>query len=234
MFLPIPCHADPSAEQILKQADEIRNPQQDYKVIVDIISKKVGEKDKSAKYEVLVKGKEKTIIKTLYPSVDRGTSLLMIHYDLWVFLQSISKPLRISFQQRLFGEAANGDIARANFSGDYNPKLLLTEKIDKKSYYVLDLTAKDERVTYQKVILWVQKDNFHPFKAEFYAISGKLLKTCSYENYKVILGRLRPTRLVLDNALKLGQTSIIEYSNMTQENFADKFFNKNYLKKLKY
>lgn len=223
-----------SAKQILEYADEIRAPQADYRVTARIISKKPGKEDKIAVYEILMKGKDKTIIKTLEPAVDRGTSLLMLRYDLWAFLQNISKPLRISLQQRLFGEAANGDIARANFSGDYDPVLKDTVTIKGQKFYLLELTAKDERVTYHKVNLWVMVDIYYPLKAEFYAFSGKLLKICYYTKYEMLLDKMRPTRIVLDNPLVEGKKTIIDYSNMALDNFPDRMFTKNYLKKLKY
>jgi outer membrane lipoprotein-sorting protein len=223
-----------SAEKILQYADEIRAPQTDYMVTARIISRKPGKKDKTAVYEIFMKGRDKTVIKTLKPEIDRGTSLLMLRYDLWVFLKTISKPLRISLQQRLFGEAANGDIARANFSGDYEPCLKNTVTIKGRQFYVLDLTAINDRVTYHRVKLWVMKDTFYPLKGEFYAFSGKLLKICYYTKYKKILGKMRPTRLVLDNPLVRGQRTIIDYYNMKKASFPDRVFTKNYMKKLKY
>lgn len=236
LFLPV-CDvrgADLSPESILNQADEVRSPQSDYTVDVTVTSEKPGKEPKIAKYEVLIKGKTKTVIKTLAPAVDRGTSMLMVDYDFWVFLPTISKALRISLQQRLLGEVANGDIARVNFSGDYSPKLLKTESIKDVEYYVLELIAKDERVTYHRVVFWVQKSNFHPYKAEFYAVSGRILKTASYEDYRQIAGRLRPGRLVLNDPLVRGQQSIIEYSNIVTAALPDKFFTQQHLKKLIY
>ncbi|WP_289020896.1 outer membrane lipoprotein-sorting protein [Desulfobacter postgatei] len=223
-----------TALKILQYTDEIRVPKKDYRVTARIISKKPGKEDKIAVYEIWMKGKDKTIIKTLEPAMDKGTSLLMLRYDLWAFLQNISKPLRISLQQRLFGEAANGDIARANFSGDYDPVLKDTVIIKGKEFYILELTAKDERVTYHKVNLWVMKDTYYPLKGDFYAFSGKLLKTCYYTKYEMLLDKMRPTRLVLDNPLVDGQKTIIDYSNMALDDFPDRVFTTNYLKKLKY
>ena len=43
--------------------------------------------------------------------------MLMRGNDLWVFLPSVSQPVRLSLSQRLTGQVANGDLARANFSG---------------------------------------------------------------------------------------------------------------------
>lgn len=86
---------------------------------------------------------------------------------------------------------ANGDLARANFAGDYAPKLLRTDTIDGQKYYVLELTAVDRGVTYNKVIYWVQQANFWPHKAEFYSLSDRLLKTCSYQDFKSLGGKTR-------------------------------------------
>src|SRR5574337_203794 len=142
----------PTADEIVSRADEIRSPRTGYTVGVTITSKRPGGEEKKAEYEVLVKGRDRTVIKTLSPQADRGRTLLMLGRDLWAFLPDISKPIRISMQQRLIGEVANGDIARADFSGDYAPKLVRTDDIEKKKYFVLELTANSGEVTYGRVL----------------------------------------------------------------------------------
>ena len=158
--------------------------------------------------------------------------MLMKGRDLWVFLPSVSQPVRLSLAQRLTGQVANGDIARANFSGDYTPKLAGTEKVSNQNYYVLELTAVDRWVTYQRVRLWVGQDSYWPYKAEFYSLSGRLLKTCLYESFKQTAGRVRPTRLVMSDALREDEQSVLDYSNMKLRDLPDKIFSKDYLKKL--
>ena len=46
--------------------------------------------------------------------------------------------------------------------------------------------------------------NSRPLKAEFYPLSNQLMKTCSYENYSEMAGKRRPTRLVMEDALRRG------------------------------
>ncbi len=226
--------AAPTAEEILARSDEIRSPQFDYAVNVTVTSVKPEGEKRVAKYEVLIKGRGRTIVKTLSPEADKGRTLLMSGSDLWAFLPDVSKPIRISLQQRLIGEVANGDIARANFSGDYSPKLLGTEDIEGKRHYVLELLAKNDEVTYGRVLYRVKADNFNPLKAEFYAASGRLLKTCSYEDYRDMGGRKRPARLVLKDPLVKGRQSSIEYHDMKMIELPEKYFTKDYMKKLKY
>jgi outer membrane lipoprotein-sorting protein len=162
------------AEQILQKADEVRNPQLDYTVLVSVTSVKPKGKTKTASYEVWVKGRENTLVRTLSPPAEKGRVLLMKGTELWAFLPTVSKPLRISLRERLIGEVANGDLARANFSGDYTPVLLRNETRDGVECVVLDLTAKTRDVTYARVVLWVEADQCHPVWAEFYAVSGRL------------------------------------------------------------
>ena len=221
-------------EEILLKSDQVRVPQQDFSVKARLISQRPDKEDKIAVYEIMIQGKDKTIVKTLEPRIDRGTTLLMLKYDLWVFMPSISKPLRISLHQRLFGEAANGDVARVNFSGDYTPVLDGMVEINGEPCYLMNLTANDEQVTYNQVKLWVLKKNNFPLKAEFYAFSGKLLKICYYTEYQEMAGGTRPTRLILVDPLLKGKQTIIDYADMQLENFSDKIFTKQYLKKLKY
>ncbi len=220
------------AEEILKQADQVRNPAVDYTVTVSVTSKKPNGNEKKAVYEVMASGRDKAVVKTLKPSIDKGRVLLMRGKDLWAFLPSVSKPLRVSFRERLIGEVANGDLARVNFYGDYEPKLLRSEVLDGKTCYVLELTANAEEVTYSRVVLWVEHETYHPRRAEFYAVSGRLLKTCSYAKYQEMAGRLRPTQLMMSDATVKGQHSILEYEQMTVAALPEKYFTKDYLKRL--
>ena len=123
-------------------------------------------------------------------------------------------------------------MARANFSGDYTPKLLRSDTINGEKYHVLELTAVDRSVTYHKVIYWVKESNFWPHRAEFYSLSNRLLKTCRYENFQTMLGTARPTRLVMEDALRKGEESVLEYSAMKLRDLPDKVFTKDYLNRL--
>ena len=71
-----------------------------------------------------------------------------------------------------------------------------------------------------------------PYRAEFYSLSNRLLKTARYENYQTMLGKPRPTRLVMEDALRKGEESVLEYSGMKLRDLPDKVFTKDYLNKL--
>jgi hypothetical protein len=224
--------AQDAAESIVKKADLVRFPSDAFEVDVAISSYRDDQPIGGGKYKVLSKGNENTLVMTLEPTTERGQILLMRARDLWVFLPNISQPVRISLSQRLTGQVANGDLARANFSGDYTAKLLRTEKVDNDTMQVLELMAVDRGVTYQRVLYWVRASNGWPHKAEFYSLSGRLLKTCMYDSYAELGGRVRPTRLVMHDALRAGELSILQYSQMKPRDLPDRVFTKEYLKRL--
>ena len=232
---PAPAAGDDAAiaRSIVEKADQIRFPAEGFQVDVAIATTQADKSVDTRKYRVLSKGNENTVVMITEPASERGQILLMKGRDLWVFMPDVSQPVRISLAQRLTGQVANGDLARANFSGDYTPKLLRNETIANDSYHVLELTAVDRSVTYQRVMYWVNQKTSAPFKAEFYSLSNRLLKKARYENFQTMAGKLRPTRMVMEDALRAGEQSVLDYSTMKLRELPDKVFTKDYLKKLK-
>ncbi len=220
------------AQTILEKADQIRFPRESFQVDVTINTTAPGQPEDWRKYRVLSKGNENSVVMTTEPASERGQILLLKGRDLWIFMPEVSQPVRLSLSQRLTGQVANGDLARANFAGDYNAKILRTDVIEGEKYYVLELTGVDRGVTYHKVLYWVGQSNFWPYRAEFYSLSDRLLKTARYEKFQMLHGALRPTRLVMEDALRTGEQSVLEYSGMKQRDLPDKVFTKDYLKKL--
>ncbi|MGH8714205.1 MAG: outer membrane lipoprotein-sorting protein [Casimicrobiaceae bacterium] len=223
---------DVQARSILEKADRIRFPQEGFQVDVAIVTTTEGQPAEERRYRVLSKGNDNSVVMVVEPASDRGQILLMKGHDLWIFLPSVSQPVRLSLAQRLTGQVANGDLARANFTGDYMPRLLRDDTIDGEQYHVLELTAVDRSVSYQRVVYWVQASNSWPHRAEFYSISNRLLKTCTYQSFEKMAGKIRPARLVMEDALHKDQRSVMAYSAMKLRDLPDKIFTKDYLKKL--
>lgn len=217
-------------DDIVAKADDVRNPQIDYTLEILVVDFENGKESRRAEYEVMVKGKERALVKTISPSDERGTLYLMRGHDLWAYLPHMSQPVRIPFQQRLTGDIAIGDIARANFSGDYHAKLM---KEDNRGYF-LSMTAVSDDVTYAKAAYWVEAGSFRPLRAVFYAASGKLLKKCAYEAYETLAGRQRPSQMIMTDAINPSRKSIVYTKSIKEAPLAEKYFTKDYLKKLTY
>ena len=222
----------PAAEQILERADRIRFPEYGFQVDVGITTSKTNGDKESREYRILSNGNSRTLVQTTAPAIDRGQILLMRDRDLWAFMPNVSQPIRLPLSQKLTGQVANGDLARANFVGDYHPTILRAEEIEGEKLIVLELKAVDRSVTYHRALYWVNSSDNRPYKAEFYALSNRLMKVCYYRDFQDLGDEVRPTRLVMEDALRAGERSELVYSNMLRKELPDKVFNKDYLKKL--
>lgn len=224
--------SEAQARAIVEKADEVRFPREPFEVNVTITSTLEDGAVEGRKYRILSKGNQNTIVSALEPASERGQAMLMKGRDLWIFMPSISQPVRLSLAQRLTGQVANGDLARVNFTGDYVPTLLRTETVDGEATHVLELKAAERSVTYHRVVYWVRVKDNRPYKAQFYSVSNNLLKTCLYEDYRQLAGRMRPSRLVMEDALRKDEKSVLEYREMRMRDLPDKMFTKDYLKHL--
>jgi hypothetical protein len=226
-----PVRADEAAD-IVRDADRARRPGDSFVWKITITSHEAKKSPTVDGFEVFVKGTRRSFVKFIAPPRNIGRSLLALGRDLWIYLPDAGKPVRIPFSQRLVGQVANGDIARTDYAGDYDARLLGEESVDGVACHVLDLKAKSKDVTYAAIKYWVSKDGRRPVKAEFYAGTGTLLKTGFFDGFKGIAGHLLATRLTLVDAIRTDKKSVLDYGEVTVRDLPDKYFDKNYMKTL--
>src|SRR6056297_568973 len=139
-----------SPAEIIERADRVRFPDEGFQVDIAVQSHYPDREPKLFRYRVLSKGNENTVVLTTHPASERGRIMLMKGAELWVFLPAVSQPVRLPLSQRLTGQVANGDLARANFAGDYTAEIIGTEDIAGAEHYILDLLAAKPGVTYHR------------------------------------------------------------------------------------
>lgn len=203
------------ANEILSKADEIRSPSASFVMEVTI---KSG--DELSRFEVALKGKDKTMIRTLAPPRDKGRNLLMLGDDMWAYVPDLKRAIRVSLSQKLTGEAANGDIARVRWAGDYAAKI---EKQDAKSW-TLYLTATRRGLTYDKARVVVAKESFRPLSAEYLTLDGDLLKRAEFGAYRLLAGAERPAEIKIRDAARQDRLSVITIVSMTPQDLKDAEF----------
>jgi len=211
-----------TALDLLKQADEARGPQGNIVFTVTVKDFRDKELLRENEYRVHTKSSKLSMVETTQPVRLKGRKLLMKEKDLWLYLPSVKRPTRVSFHQRLTGEVSNGDIARTSFYEDYTPKIVGSDK----GIYKILLSAKHKDTTYRKVLLWVNPKEKLPVKAHFFALSGKLMKTCEYQNFQTVLGRKRATEVLIQDAIQPKKKSLIIYSQAQPEQLDDSYFTK--------
>lgn len=222
-FLQFSIAAELSADEIVKRADLRRglgNTPHSFNVTV------LNQENKKESYHVSFKDINASLTEQTEPERARGRKILMKDYDIWLFTPNIKKPLRISLEQKLTGEVSNGDIARTNYAEDYTATLLSTDEKGSDQYYKLDLRAKNKKVTYGRIEYIVQKKNFFPTSAIFFALSGKPLKSAQFLDYKLVHGMERSTKMFIQDYLQKNKFSTLFFSDHKNEIFDASLFNK--------
>ncbi|HYO80042.1 MAG TPA: outer membrane lipoprotein-sorting protein [Bryobacteraceae bacterium] len=161
---------------------------------------------------------DSSLATTVYPPRMKRAKLLQVERNMWYGRPDLRKPISISPRQRMSGPAVNGDIAATNYYGEYTPTLLREEKVGDEDTWVLDLVGKNKWVTYDRIVYWVSKKRLVAVKAEFYTVSGKLIKTGTFEHKNTILWNNRRTpfvsRIEIRDAINKNNYSTLEYTDV--------------------
>lgn len=177
--------AAPDAQTLLKHSDQARGGGLPGIVWeIKLVSRDGGKAGEPQRLSIRA-AVDSSVAETREPARFKGSRLLQVERNMWLTRPGLSKPIPISPRQRMSGQASNGDIAATNYAGDYDAQMNGTETaketIDGEACYVLDLNAKHKRATYDRIRYWVSADRMVGVKAEFYSVSGKLLKTARFE-----------------------------------------------------
>ena len=176
------------------------------------------------------------------PDKPFGVETTLIEYrngnDLWFYDPSSQASIRISPQQRLLGQASNGDVVTVNLAKDYKARIENEETVldgDRKerATYKLQLEAAAADVSYQRVELWVDRANQRPVKAQFYAHSGGLLKLAYYRRFESHLGAERPTETVIIDGLNPALVTVMRYAGFAWRDVPDEWLQRDYLPRFK-
>lgn len=226
----LPTAGGMTAAEMIHRVDEYRNPLQFYSVDVDLTLLHRDE-TRSFAFRVYGKGDEANLLEFRAPASDKGKYYLMLRDDMWIYLPSASRPIRISPLQRLAGEASNGDVARTTFRADYEASLAGEDTVEGRKAYVLDLKGKDSDMSYSRVKLWVARDSIEPIQAEYYAETGRLLKRAYFTEFTMMLGKRVVKTIEIQDAIRLDHRTRMTYSNLTAKQYPDKMFSRNYMGK---
>jgi hypothetical protein len=231
--------AAPDAQSLLSASDAIRNPGQPFKVTVTLTEYEKGvQTDGSTllSYSRTLEagGQFVSLIRFMLPARDTGKLMLKQGNDLWFFDPGTKASVRLSPQQRLMGQASNGDVVTVNFAKDYRATLAGEESIQDgerrtRKTYKLVLAAASPDATYAAIDLWIDIDNNSPLKARFHAESGRLLKTAYFRRFQTQLGAERPTETVIIDGLNPQSVTIVRLSEFGARNIPTSWFQRDFL-----
>ncbi|MBK1682278.1 outer membrane lipoprotein-sorting protein [Rhodoferax fermentans] len=233
----------PNAQAMLQASDAVRNPDKPFGVTVTLIEYRSGKQTDTSTLGSYAKsdarsGQFRTLIRFVAPARDEGKLMLKNGNDFWFYDPSSRASVRLSPQQRLMGQASNGDVVTVNLAKDYQAKIGLEEEIADGNRQMrrstrLDLTASSPEASYNRIELWVDSTNSQPLKARFFSESERLLKTVYYRRYQPQLGKERPTEMVIIDGLDTKWVTVMRYSDFVYRDVPEVWLQRDYLPNFK-
>ena len=233
----------PSAQDILAASDAVRNPDFSFGVTNTLVEYRNGRETDSSTLAVYSKadtsgGQYRHLVRFVAPARDAGKLMLYSGKDLWFFDPSSKASIRLSPQQRLLGQASNGDVVTVNLAQDYQATVAGEEEMQDgerkaRRCYKLTLTAQSTDLTYPRIELWIDTVNSQPVKARYFADSGQLLKTAYFRRYQRQLGRERPTETVIIDGLDSNWVTVMRFSDWVRREVPDAWLQRDYLPRFK-
>lgn len=238
-----PARSSPSAREIILAADEVRNPGQPFR-LANTLVEYVGGKARD-RVVLIVYAREdrqtrqyQNLVRYVEPPRDDGKMVLLSGTNMWFYDPSSKASVRISPQQRLIGQASEGDVMTVNLARDYQPELLGEESLQdadrkERSCWHLNLTGATPDAIYGRIEYSVERDSYRPVKGKFYSDSGRLLKIAYYRGYERQLGTARPTQTIIIDAVDSSLVTTMTTSDYRQQAIPDAWFQRDFLPRLK-
>lgn len=164
-------------------------------------------------------GQEKSYAVFLSPARDKGTAVLRLSENLWMYLPSAEKTIKISghmLRQSFAGSdfSYQDSTERLKLLDRYEIGSVSTEELDGKGTYLLVLKAKLADANYFERRMWVDRERYVVLRQEMYAKSGKLLKVQTLMEVTQIGDRYFATQVKMEDKLKKNTFTEMIFTNI--------------------
>ena len=197
---------------------------QDALAILNRVDKNMSSENRIVESTMIIQGKRtsrtitarswsvsnlKSFTEYLSPEREKGTKMLKLENQLWIYSPSTDRTIQISghmLRQSVMGSDLSYEDMMDNrkLTDVYLARVAGNEKIGDRNTIVLELTAKVEDVAYYSRKLWVDAERYVPLTEELFAKSGQLLKRTDLSEVRQIQGRWFPTIVKFKDMLKEG------------------------------
>jgi outer membrane lipoprotein-sorting protein len=206
-----------SADEIVGKVEQILGPpniKATYRFINHRLDKSV------AQYEVdfSMRDPQRSHGIFLKPEREKGREVLRLGDDLWTFVPSVGRVVRIADRDSFAGgDFSNADVLRVDWLNKYSSKIIK----DLPNQWIVELEAKSAEAAYARMRLWVDKKSGQPVQQQYYDSRGTLLKRCLYGDVKKFDSHTRPSRLVMENVITKQKSELNVISLQKVPSFPD-------------
>lgn len=229
---------DLTAKEIVKKADENMRGKTSVADIDIRIIRPSWEREMNMK--AWSKGDDYSMILVKSPAKEKGTAFLKRIKEVWNWVPSIERTIKLPpsmMSQSWMGtDFTNDDLVKeASTVQDYDHKILGRENVNGKETFKIEMIPKpDAAIVWEKVIVWIDTQDFLQLKAEFYDEDGELVNVMNSGEIKMMGGRKITSEVEMIPVDKEGYKTMIIYNDIVfDKEINDNFFTTRNMKQLK-
>lgn len=199
----------PTGEEILQRIDDNMVFDQAISQNTMIIHGRTG--DRTITSKAWAKGNDKAFVEYLSPAREKGKKMLRIEDKIWNYTPEPHDRI-ITISGHLLRQSVMGsDLSYEDMTENrklidlYDAEVVGEEELHGRHCYVVQLTAKEEGVTYHSRKLWVDSERWLPLQEERFAKSGKLLKKTEIVEVFQVDERWYPKKMIFKDMLARGE-----------------------------
>lgn len=186
------------------------------------------------------RGMEYSMTYITAPAKDKGQVFMKRVTEMWNWMPSIGRMIKIPASMMSQGwmgsDYTNDDILKeSSIVVDYTHKISAEENIDGHDTYKIEMIPKEEAaVIWAKVYKWITKDEFIQIKSEYYDEDDDLVKSDHSYDFKIMDGRLIPTRIEILPADEEGKKTVIYIKETKFDiDLPESFFSQQQMKRIR-
>jgi outer membrane lipoprotein-sorting protein len=229
---------DLSAKEIIRKADEKnRGLSSQGSMTMTVVR---PDWTRTITMKVWSKSKEYSLVLITAPARDKGQVVLKIKTEMWNWVPSIDKTIKIPpsmmLQPWMGSDFTNDDLVKqSSIVIDYNHKLLGKEKVRGMDCYKIEMIPlPDAAVVWGKVIMWITISGYDQWMAEYYDEDSKLINVSNSYDIRKMGDREIPSRIEMVPRNKKGQKTVMQIEDMKFNTRIDEgFFSQQNMKKIR-
>jgi outer membrane lipoprotein-sorting protein len=227
-----------SADEIIRKADEkSRGLSSQGSMTMTVVR---PDWTRTITMKVWSKSREYSLVLITAPSRDKGLVFLKIKTEMWNWVPSIDKTIKIPpsmmLQSWMGSDFTNDDLVKqSSIVVDYTHKLLGKEKVRELDCYKIEMIPlPDAAVVWGKVIMWITATGYDQWMAEYYDEDNKLVNVSNSYDIRQMGDRKIPTRIEITPQNKKGQKTVMQIEDMKFNTRVDEsFFSQQNMKKIR-
>ena len=227
-----------TAEEIIKKADEKTRGKTNTSTMQMEIIRPTWKRSVSMKS--WGRGMDFSLTYITAPAKDKGQVFMKRKTEMWNWMPAIGRMIKIPASMMSQGwmgsDYTNDDILKeSSIVNDYSHKIVAEEKLDDFDTYKIEMLPKEEAaVIWGKVYKWITKDEFIQIRSEYYDEDDDLIKSDFAYDFKIMDGRLIPTRIEIVPANEEGKKTVLYIQDIKFDvDLPESFFSQQQMKRVR-